>query len=202
MLEDIFVDDGPLLTGAGRGLQNRAGRRFRILEQKSVDRKLNRCGQDVAGGLLARRTAAKDNRRSLDAGLLHVRRRRWQLRRQAAAANGPARQEQGAQSHFRQWSTRMALLELERFEFEFSTQGIFRILDEDLDTVSRSQAKRRIGLTHLRAFLEYLLLIYWFWNAQVDSFLCDLDHLVVPLEVELLAAMLAGMRYRPGLCSV
>src|SRR5947207_15482122 len=93
----------------------------------------------------------------------------------------------------------MTLLELERFESEFSTQGIFRILDDDLDTVSRSQAKRRIGLTHLRAFLEYLLLIYWSWNAQVDSILCDLDHLGVPLEVELVDAMRAGIENSPAL---
>src|SRR2546427_10755876 len=94
----------------------------------------------------------------------------------------------------------MALLELERFEFEFSTRGIFRILDDDLDTVSRSQAKRRIGLTHLRAFLEYLLLIYWSWNAQVDSVLCDLDNAGVPLEVELVDAMRAGIENSPALC--
>src|SRR2546427_3102186 len=94
----------------------------------------------------------------------------------------------------------MALLELERFEFEFSTRGIFRIVDDDLDTVSRSQAKRRIGLTHLRAFLEYLLLIYWSWNAQVDSVLCDLDNAGVPLEVELVDAMRAGIKNSPALC--
>src|SRR6266571_1501331 len=93
----------------------------------------------------------------------------------------------------------MALLELKRFEFEFSPRGIFRILDDDLDTVSRSQAKRRISFTHLGAFLEYLLLIYWSGNAQVDPVLRDLDNSGVPLKVEFVDAMRAGIENSPAL---
>src|SRR5947207_13894774 len=93
----------------------------------------------------------------------------------------------------------MALFELERFEFEFSARGIFRILDHNLNTVSRSQAEGRIGLTNIRSFLKYLLLVYRLWIGQVDPILRDLDHFGVALEVELVNTMRTGIENSPAL---